>query len=272
MNIQEYIKSGILDLYVTDLLSPVEQREVQRMAQTYPEVQAEINAIENTIEQFATATARTPRPEIKAQLLAILEKDKTATLGTKEAKKGMMTANLASKSVELPFYRRPYAAAAAVALLVVSSASNLFFYQNWQTAKARTETLLAEKTQLAELNTSEAVYHKDALAALTNADIKTVVLKAQPFSPNTKVTIFWSKERSATLASIQNLAPAPEGKQYQLWALLDGKPIDAGLLDSTNTTQRMKSIANAQAFAITLEPKGGSASPHLEALCAMNTI
>jgi anti-sigma-K factor RskA len=271
MNIQEYIQSGILDLYVTDLLSPAEQREVQRMAQIYPEIQTEITAIETALEQYASAAARTPRPEIKAQLLRTLESNNAADLTTHQNTAPTLTVHL-PQTPQLPFYSRPLAAAAAVALLVVSGASNLFLYQNWQTAKARTETLLAEKTQLAELNTAEAAYYQDAIATLTHPNIKTIALKAQPFAPNTKVTIFWSKERGTTLATIQNLAHAPEGKQYQLWALLDGKPIDAGLLDTTNTTQHMKTIVNAQAFAITLEPKGGSASPHLEALCAMNTI
>ena len=261
MNINEYIQSGILDLYVTDLLSPAERREVLRLAQAHPEIQAEINALETALEKYATAAARTPRPEIKAQLLANLPQQAAP-----------MTAVLPDRTAQLPFYRSRFAAAASVALLVVSAASNLFLYQNWQTAKARTETLLAEKTQLAELQTSEAVYHKNELAALTNPDIKTVVLKGQKFAPDAKVTIFWSKERAATLATIQNLAPAPEGKQYQLWALLDGKPIDAGMLDSTNTPQRMKNIANAQAFAITLEQKGGSPTPNMETLTAMNTI
>jgi hypothetical protein len=59
------------------------------------------------------------------------------------------------------------------------------------------------------------------------------------------------------LSSVK-LPVAPEGKQYQLWAIVDGKPVDAGLLDNPETFEKMKSLGNAQAFAISLEAKGGS--------------
>ena len=51
----------------------------------------------------------------------------------------------------------------------------------------------------------------------------------------------------------------PSDKQYQLWALLDGKPIDLGMLNfdakQKKLLVRMKNAQNAQAFAITLEKK-----------------
>jgi anti-sigma-K factor RskA len=58
--------------------------------------------------------------------------------------------------------------------------------------------------------------------------------------------------------------------QYQLWAIVDGKPFDAGLLIETKTAdnkyniQKMKSFGKAEAFAITLEKKGGSATPSMD--------
>jgi hypothetical protein len=49
--------------------------------------------------------------------------------------------------------------------------------------------------------------------------------------------------------------PAPAlGKQYQLWAIVDGKPVDAGIISLQKEIykiQKMKSFGSAQAFAIT---------------------
>jgi hypothetical protein len=172
MNIQAYIQSGILDLYVTDLLSPAEQREVQRIAQTYPEVQAEINAIEAGLEQYAKANARAPRTTVKTELLTKIQAMQANTGLENASIAAPVSASVPAPSiVKLPFYRSRFAAAASIALLVLSGVSNLFLYQNWQTAKARTATLLAEKTQLAELQTSEAVYHQEQLAALTHPNL-----------------------------------------------------------------------------------------------------
>jgi len=53
------------------------------------------------------------------------------------------------------------------------------------------------------------------------------------------------------------------GKQYQLWAIVDGVPVDAGLLETNAPVAfvKMKNIPKAQAFAITLENTGGNKTP-----------
>jgi anti-sigma-K factor RskA len=56
--------------------------------------------------------------------------------------------------------------------------------------------------------------------------------------------------------------------QYQLWALVGGKPVDLGVFDSGADTltniKEMKSLASADAFAVTLEPRGGSVNPTMD--------
>jgi anti-sigma-K factor RskA len=60
--------------------------------------------------------------------------------------------------------------------------------------------------------------------------------------------------------------------QYQLWALVGGKPVDLGVFDApADSTQmkEMKSIARADAFAVTLEPKGGSINPTMDQMVVL---
>ncbi|RZK28201.1 MAG: anti-sigma factor [Hymenobacter sp.] len=70
--------------------------------------------------------------------------------------------------------------------------------------------------------------------------------------------------------------PLPPGKQYQLWALDNGKPVDAGVLTAATTAgsglQQMKDIASAQTFAMTVEPTGGSAGPTLTTMTVVGNI
>ncbi|WP_350340234.1 anti-sigma factor [Paraflavitalea speifideaquila] len=61
----------------------------------------------------------------------------------------------------------------------------------------------------------------------------------------------------------QQPAPAPAGRQYQLWALVDGKPVDAGMLDNCDGLCQLKNIQQAQAFAITLEKPAEALYPIL---------
>jgi len=65
---------------------------------------------------------------------------------------------------------------------------------------------------------------------------------------------------------LANNLPVPASdKQYQLWAILDGKPVDLGMLDFDLKQKKllvhMKNTRGAQAFAITLEKKGGNSTP-----------
>jgi anti-sigma-K factor RskA len=63
-----------------------------------------------------------------------------------------------------------------------------------------------------------------------------------------------------------NLPEAPAGKQYQLWAIVDGKPVDGGMIittkkDNKYRIQKMKTFGKAEAFAVTLETEGGNPTP-----------
>jgi anti-sigma-K factor RskA len=56
--------------------------------------------------------------------------------------------------------------------------------------------------------------------------------------------------------------------------MVDGKPVDAGMLDMDKGQMvvKMKNTPVAQAFAITLEKKGGSPTPDMNAMYVMGTI
>ena len=57
MEVNEYIASGILELYVAGVLSEKENREVFVMVQKHPEVAKEVAAIEVAILKLTAATA-----------------------------------------------------------------------------------------------------------------------------------------------------------------------------------------------------------------------
>jgi anti-sigma-K factor RskA len=63
----------------------------------------------------------------------------------------------------------------------------------------------------------------------------------------------------------------PTEQQYQLWALIDGKPKDLGVFDVNDdkVILKMKNTQRADAFAITIEKKGGNAGPTLEKMQSM---
>jgi hypothetical protein len=56
--------------------------------------------------------------------------------------------------------------------------------------------------------------------------------------------------------------------------MVDGKPVDAGVFEMKEGPgmMKMKNIPRAEAFAITLEKKGGSQAPSLDKLYVMGKV
>jgi anti-sigma-K factor RskA len=97
-------------------------------------------------------------------------------------------------------------------------------------------------------------------------------------SPSSFATVYWDTTSKDVYLLVNNL-PVPAGdQQYQLWALLDGKPIDVGMIDNESfigqkkLLLRMKNVSGAQAFAITLEKKGGSEKPTMENMYVLGNL
>jgi anti-sigma-K factor RskA len=100
-------------------------------------------------------------------------------------------------------------------------------------------------------------------------------LKGVEKSPNSKVMAFWNKETEEMKLMVENLPTAPKGKQYQVWGIVDGKPVDMGMidLDFENKILAMKvPKGNIAAFAITLEKQGGSPTPTLEEMYVIGNV
>lgn len=61
----------------------------------------------------------------------------------------------------------------------------------------------------------------------------------------------------------QGLPALPSGQTYQLWAMIDGQPISVGVLGAHPATVAfsLDAAATTKAFAVTVEPAGGSVAP-----------
>lgn len=273
MDVQEYIASGILELYATGALPPEERVAVERMAELYPEVKMELAAIFQTLDAYAQAHAVNPPAHLRKKILSQLTAQPT------------IPAESASKQIYIPTTTSPIAASplswwgiAATVLLLISAGLNIYFYRNWQTSENRYQTALATQNRYAQ-ETQRVQQRLQTTAAeldiITQSQTQKLNLKGTEKSPSSSVIVYWNAATKDVFVKVAALPAPPAGRQYQLWALENGKPVDAGLLTVPTGAaglQKMKTIANAQAFAITLEPQGGSQNPTLEQLYVMGQI
>ena len=132
---------------------------------------------------------------------------------------------------------------------------------------------ISKLEETAKQNGIEADFSKSQLAFITNKRTKRVDMAGTPNHEQNFASVYWNQEQNKYLLDSKGMPQAPTGKQYQLWAIVDGVPVDmgvfkeddAGLIDQTFN-------GTVQAFAVTLEPEGGSVSPTLEEMRVVGNV
>jgi hypothetical protein len=233
------------------LTSAEETAEVAQWAQQYPEVAAEIEAIQAGIESYALAHAVVPDASVKEKIFASINNEKVAPVVNLKT-----TNNVTAKVYSIsPVWK--YAAAASIVLLVGSIGLNIALnnkYQSANSALASTQTELQQQKELANNMNND-------MGVMTNKNAMPVSLAGMPDVPDAAARIYWMQNTKEVYIDPSNLPKAPAGKQYQFWAIVDGKPVSGGMITTeingkTVHVQKMKSFGSAQAFAVSLEDAG----------------
>lgn len=273
--IKAYIESGVLELYVLGDMSTDEKLQVEAMAQKHPEVRAELDEIEKAMEVYADANTIEPAFEMRDRVLNSLVTNLVDDRNLKtiqhphNAPARVVTMERATTSI---FYK--YAFAASILLLCVSVATLAVVYNRLQDSQQ----------QLVSLRLSEQKFSRqvsimdDELAVFRDPSFRFIQLKGTPNAPASALTVAWSPKRKKVMVDLSNakLPDADKAHQYQLWAIANGKPVDLGVFDKTTPDSTdmkvMKSIASAQAFAVTIEPRGGSVNPTMNQMVVIASL
>lgn len=265
MDINSYIASGILESYVLGSTSPEEAVEVEQMAIKYPEVKAELRAIEDAFESYAFNHAEEPPTHLKNQIWNTLVPN-TDTAGTAVKETKVIDFN-SGEEVETTleksngFFSSYIRIAASVALLG-SVLANIYVLTRWNASKETLTATINQNIQLQkEVKNNEGMIKPNEVNFLMSPAVKTFKLMGQKVSPNSTVMLALDMKTNRVYFVRGNLPAPPTGMQYQLWAIVDDKPLDAGVFDIINNTQELKKVPMPKAFAVTLEKKGGSAVP-----------
>ncbi len=252
------------------LADPEERAEFERMCAHYTEVKEAREAFELSLEQQLLNDATTPPAIIKRSVMAAVVqaegKDSKKTAARREA-----------LVVRMRWLR--VAVAASIILLAGSAVLNWYLYTQYKDYSDRYDQLAASQRQLATTNQSiqTKLDNYDSALNLIKDPVMAVIklpgLSKGP-SPGSEATVYWNT-RSKDVYLLVNSLPEPlANKQYQLWAIVNGKPVDAGVFDIQNGLSfvKLKNIPKAQAFAITLENRGGSQKPSMNALYVMGKV
>lgn len=266
MNIKEYIESGILEAYALGALSREEAVEVEAVVAQYPELEAELRSVEAAMEQYTMTNAMTPPPGLQDKIWDSIQAQEPVKEAAPQPQK--------PKGNTIPFepeYRRApkWRYAAIWAALIGSTVLNIVLFSQGQKAREHELALGSElkdmRAQQEQLAQAVADYAK-AKDMMADTAMQTIVMHTVVKGHPMAATVYWGKGNGAAYVAMNALPKPPQGKQYQLWVIQNGKPVSMGVLpnDMANTPGVKKvdmTVMQADAFAISLEAEGGNPTP-----------
>lgn len=285
MDLKEYISSGILELYAAGALSETEAREVEAMALKYPEVKAEIEAIQIALITYSASFKKNPRPELRQLVLDKIdeiESSNSNVISISDSKPNVQSSHKQNPAPQ--YYSHPakfsYLMAAVWVFLALNIIGNIVFYTKLKGTEEQMSSVVNENNKMKqEYEKIKLDMEKKSIdmKMVMNRSNKVVDMKGMEIAPQSFATVYWNPNTKQVMLNVDNLPMPPSDKQYQLWALKDGKPIDAGVFDmkpgSEGDMHMMPvTIGEADAFAVTLEKKGGSPTPTLTQLYVLGKI
>lgn len=258
MDTETYITSGAIEAYVMGTASHDEAAILECVMKNNAVVKAAVHEAQHTLEQYATLHGVEPPAHIYGEIKKQLSFDPTTNDGSTAS-----TQKNTEKAADIKKAPMNWYGIAAGLLLLVSAT---LAYQIGNSA-AEVERIAARNTTLAAQNARL----KEENSMLQDA--RKIELRGVNQHPDALAEIYWNDKHEVFL-NPKKLPTTPAGKQYQLWAIVEGKPVDLGVYDATSPDkmQAMKPVAAAQAFAVTLEKEGGNPTPTMEEMYVMGEI
>lgn len=269
-NVQAYIESGILELYVLGNVTPEEKLQVEEMMAAHQQVRAEVDEIERALEVYAGKNAVEPAADKRIHILNSLVTNQADD--NNFSSKAKEDDNIIVLSRVNSFYK--YAFAASVVLLLGVSITLYNVYNKLEQSNDQLIALSQQNQQFAKT-----VSLKDQqISVFRDPAFKLLRLQGTGKTPDAGLTIAWNPKSKKVMIDMvdMKLPSTDEAHQYQLWAIVNGKPVDLGVFDKpvidTADMVEMKSVALAQAFAVTREPKGGSRNPTMDEMVVIKNL
>jgi anti-sigma-K factor RskA len=176
--------------------------------------------------------------------------------------------NARSRGANVHYLSRYRLSAAAAIVFLISSLGLFFFNQNLETDLQTQKELVVEKETTIRLLETEVERKSELLAILEARDVDLVLMDGLDVNPNGFGKVVWDKDNGQALLQVANMPKVPTAKEYQLWFVINNQPFSAGVFtvndpskDNFFKIQELNQSANQGAFAITLEPEGGSPQP-----------
>lgn len=237
--LHSFLKSNLLNKYLIGDTDAIESAEAEYFIAKYSEVKDAYIKLQNNLELLADVDAlEAPTGVLDSVLNTIEINDKSKVINLTATKK-------------TPWY----SIAASAAAILFATTSFILYQKNIDLNNENTivvEELYDLRSDIDENNSK--------IDGLSDPDAQKYALTGNERAKNLKTVAYINAVDKTSMIDIITLPQLPEEQYYQMWAELQGRMVNLGILDDTDLTKlkQIPYMEDASALSITIETKGAT--------------
>jgi anti-sigma-K factor RskA len=256
--------------YVLKALEAGEREEFEQMLESaspeelelYHEMNSAANQLAFSMEP--QEASKEVKKRIMAQIGDSKNEDKAENVEEEDDAAGPATIDGQNTTVDWG----KFAIAASFALLLVTLSLVFYSFNLSGELNQREQVIEQQQARITALR-QEVAQKEELLAILESREVDLVIMNGLEVNPGGYGKVIWDQESQRALLQVSNLPSVPSDKDYQLWIIKNNKPVSAGVFAVNDPSRdnffKIEELAEdaqpADAFAITMEPKGGMPQP-----------
>ena len=245
--LQIFLESGLLDSYIIGTTTRNENLEVESYIAKFPEVEAEYEKLQDNLEILAKAhSVEAPKCILNAILEEISEETPVIQMFSSPTHK-----------------RAPwFSIAASIAALIFAGTAFSLYEQNMSLTHENQVVVdqIFDLRNDIEDNNNKLENVMLEFMKLNNPETEKYVLRGNSRAKNLKTVAYINAVDKTSMIDIVSLPKLPENQTYQIWAELQDRMVNLGILDESerNKLKTIPYMENALGLSITIEAKAGS--------------
>jgi anti-sigma-K factor RskA len=241
--ITTFLNSGLLEKYLLGEATASETQMVENLITNNAEVKETFDAMQDNLEVVSKLHAiEAPKDALNNILKGLDEKP---------------VISIKKSSRRKVWYK--YSIAASIAAFLFASTSYLFYVQN-QKLNEENQVVVDEIFDLRkdiQLNNKMLSDIMKQFKQLNNPETQKYIINGNSRAKNLKTVAYINPKEKTSMIDVVSLPELPENQYYQIWAEVEDKMINLGILKETD--RQLKEIPyteDALALSITIETKG----------------
>ncbi|PIF01649.1 MAG: RNA polymerase subunit sigma-70 [Maribacter sp.] len=244
--IKLFLDSDLLEKYLLDTTDQQESLQVERYLAMYPEVRETYNQLQDNLETFA----------------------KLHAIKTPEGLKNKIMARIRSENAGKKRFLK-YTIAASFAAIMFAGASYFLWNQN-QSLQEENIIVNNKIETLKEDMRLELEDVRNQFIVLNNPLTRRYNVKGNKKARELKAVAYINPVKKLSYINVKKLPHLPENQSFQMWAEVNGKMVNLGIIDESVGQGKLLALpyADKAVSYITIEPKGGNNSPTIKNIVA----